>query len=202
MKAVLLIFFSLVVSALYGQGIETKKRIDFIQGGVFIHSVSLPFKASNQLVGLNRLPGLRIGAGINIWKQRKRLCTKYLVSFSAYHQKELHYGYELSNSLLAQYRLFSKIYLEGGLGLGYLHTFEDAALYKTENGQYQQHRDWGRAQCTVNVFMGFLVPVSDRLGLFTNYNSVLQQPFARKAGVLFISHTRIALGARVNLHRL
>lgn len=172
---------------------------DFAEVSLFSHSVSLPLSASNQLIGLNRSPGISIGLAKSIWKKREKLTTNYFLSFSAYHQKKLHYGLELSNTLLAQYRLFSKINIDGGVGVGYLHTFEDAAVYKQTNGQYEQVSDWGRPQGLAHALIGTSVGLSNKINLVAHYKFLLQLPFARKGGVFFIPHSRFSIGVRINL---
>ncbi len=194
----ILAFF--ISSDLYGQNEgSVLKKIDFVQLGIFSHSISLPFEASNHIIGLNRSPGITIGAATGIWKEGRKFSTKYYASLSFYHQRELHYGIELNNSILAQYRLFSKLNLEGSLGIAYLHTFEDAPIYKEKDGAYIQVRDWGRAQITTNALIGISVPLSDKINAVANYKFLLQLPFARKGGVLFIPHSRFLLGVRLSI---
>lgn len=196
----LFILAFLMTSDLYGQNEGSiLKKIDYVELGLFSHSISLPFQASNHIIGLNRSPGVSLGAGTGIWKERKKFNTKYYASLSFYHQQELHYGIELNNSILAQYRLFSKLTLEGSLGIAYLHTFEDAPIYKEKDGAYIQVRDWGRAQLSTNASIGISVPLSEKISALANYKFLLQLPFARKGGVLFIPHSRFLLGLRVSI---
>ena len=131
MKVIPFIVATLFANSLFGQETNTplNHRIEFVQAGLFIHSISLPLNASNHFIGLNRLPGISAGIGLNIGKDQKKLDAKYLAAFSAYHQQNLHNGFELNNILLVQYRLLPGFYLEGGPGIGYLHTFEDAPVY-------------------------------------------------------------------------
>ena len=136
----------------------------------------------------------------DIWKKREKFNTKYFLSFAAYHQKELHYGFELSNSLLAQYRIFSKAFLEGGIGIGYLHTIEDAPVYKIKDGKYVQVRDWGRPQITVNSSIGAGFNLTEGISIVTKYKFLLQLPFARKAGIFIIPHARFSLRAILNIN--
>lgn len=176
------------------------KKLDFVELSFFSHSISYPLKASNHIIGINRAPGVSLGVAKSVWKEKKRLKTKYYLSLSFYHQKELHYGIELSNSILVQYTIFSKVNLEGALGLGYLHTFEDAPIYEQKNGIYSQISDWGRSQFTVSSFIGTSVQISQKIALITNYKFLLQLPFARKAEITFIPHSRVSLGLRMNIN--
>ncbi|MDN5214780.1 hypothetical protein QQ020_22060 [Fulvivirgaceae bacterium BMA12] len=202
MKVILFIATSIFTCSLYAQKANhpLSQRIESAQVGLFVHSISLPFSASNHFVGLNRLPGISAGVGLDIGKNQKKLDAKYSVAFSAYHQKNLHNGFELNNILLLQYELFPGFHLEGGPGLGYLHTFEDAPVYRLEGGEYQQVRSWGRAQVTASMLLGIFVPVSQRIGIVTNYQFLFQWPFATKAGVFFIPQSRINLGTRININ--
>ncbi|MEO1253666.1 MAG: hypothetical protein AAFY41_02095 [Bacteroidota bacterium] len=178
---------------------KSNQIIDFLEMGLFSHSISLPLEASNGVIGLNRVPGITLGAAKQVWRKRTKLNAYYVISFSAYHQEELHYGLTLSNALQAQYRIFQKVNLEGGLGLGYLHTFEDAPIYQYKEGTYQQVRDWGRPQLTTHALIGISLPVSDKVSVTTHYKFMLQLPFASKGGILFIPHSRFGLGARLKI---
>ncbi len=182
-----------------GQEERWSDRLEFVEGSVFSHSVSLPLRASNQLIGLNRLPGAQIGVGVQLLRPRARLAGHYTLSLAGYHQPDLHYGFELEHAVRFQYRPLPWLALEGGGGLAYLRTFEDAPVYKLENGQYKQVRDWGRSQLNASLHAGLAVPISHRWSVFTHYKVITQAPFSRKAGVLFIVHNRMALGLRLNL---
>ncbi len=202
MKVILFIAITVFTCSLYAQKANRtlRQKIEFAQAGLFIHSISLPVSASNHFVGLNRLPGISAGIGLDIGRNQKKLDAKYLTTFSAYHQKNLHNGFELNNILLIQYELFPRFYLEGGPGLGYLHTFEDAPVYRLKGGEYRQVRSWGRAQITSSMLLRIFVPVTKRMGIVTNYQFLFQWPFATKAGVFFIPHSRINLGTRININ--
>lgn len=175
---------------------EKPPKIGFMEAGLFVHSISLPLQASNGLLAFNRIPGFQVGIGKGIWRQRGRLQTQLLLKLAAYHQPKLHYGYELSSALLGQYRIGQHWQGEGDISIGYLHTFEDAPLYSINT--LEQIRDWGRAQGVVSSSLGISRMLNKRLSFFTHYRFTFQLPFARRAGVFFIPHSRIAMGIRFN----
>lgn len=199
MKLLLLPFALLLLSTLQASSHDSTKHYShYLNVSFFSHSVSLPFTASNQIISSNRLPGIRFEAGKYFGEGSKRLRTGYAVAAAAYHQKELHYGYELGNLLHAAYSLHKRFSLKGALGLAYLHTFEDAALYKVDESSYSQTRDWGRSQFNALVSLGCQTQISTRCAVTAHYSQILQMPFARKSGVFFIPHSRASLGLSYN----
>lgn len=166
----------------------------FLGGSFFSHSVSLPFTASNGLLAADRLPGISLEAGLNKQTRFQRLQINYMASFSAYHQKELHYGYEMAPTAGITYQLLGPVRLYASTGISYLHTFDDAPKYQQKDGNYTQKRDWGRPQTTAQLTAGLQCKLSNQVRAVTKYTQVLQLPFAAKAGVAVVLHTRISLG--------
>ena len=122
----------------------------------------------------------------------------YKMAFSAYHQKELHYGYELAGLLGGFYRATRTLAFHTDVGLGYLHTFEDAPKYVLKD-EPTQRRDWGRSQGTAKLGIGLRYRVANYIELITVYRQVLQLPFAAKSGILVVPHTRIHFGFRYSI---
>lgn len=176
--------------------IDLKRPPKSFEIGAFSHSVSLPFKASNTLLSFQRPPGLRLGVGRAFGKTPKRLGLGYKAAFSAYHQKELHYGYELAGQLEGYFLLNHTLSFYTDVGLGYLHVFDDRPKYAAKTGQLAQRRDWGRPQATAQLGVGMRCRVANHLSLTASYHQILQLPFAPRAGVFMIPHTRIHFGLR------
>jgi hypothetical protein len=194
--------FLLGISPTYAQpSLKISESNEYLEVGFFIHSVSLPFKASNHLIGFNRFPGITIGFSKHYKEPKGKLDKYFYHSISYYHQKELHKGLELSSVYTLDHKLRRQFGANGGMGLGYLHTFEDAPIYKLKDGKYKQVRDWGRPQFTPSVKFGLTYLISSSYQLAVNYQFALQLPFAKKAGVLFIPHNRIYLSVRKIIHK-
>lgn len=174
------------------------KHFDYIEASIFFHSISFPLKSSNNLIAFNRLPGISFSVGKRINKEEKRIVLYYQVSFLAYHQKDLHYGYELKNNVITNINVIPKVYLTSGLGLSYLHTFEDAPLYSLDNGGYKKIVDLGRAQVMFSGFLGVGVKIFKNIDVITSYQLALQMPFAKKVGLFFMPHNRVFIGIKVN----
>jgi len=199
MKLLFICIVLLLLSAFQGFSADsTRSHSHYLSASLFSHSVSLPFSASNRLVALNRLPGMRIEAGKYLGKGLKRLRNGYTASIAAYHQKELHYGYELGGSLLSSYSLHKRLTIVGTMGLAYLHTFEDATLYKQDGTSRVAARDWGRPQFNGQISLGCQTRINHRYAIRASYFQILQMPFARKSGVFFIPHSRVSLGLCYN----
>lgn len=178
---------------------STTLRNYFLDVSVFSHSLSLPLTASNKLLSFRRLPGMRVSFGRPINKTPRKLGGSYKGAFSAYHQKELHYGYELAGLLEGFYQATRTLAFHADLGLGYLHTFEDASQYHEKNSVLTQKADWGRPQGTAQLGLGLRYRITNYFELTADYGQVLQGPFARKAGVFMVPHTRIYLGLRYSI---
>ncbi|MEM9363177.1 MAG: hypothetical protein AAGA43_11105 [Bacteroidota bacterium] len=194
MKRILVIIF-LISLGIKSQTTQ-KGSLEFVEVGSFIHSISLPFKASNGFIALNRSPGIRISTSFPINENTFSLAYRLALSF--YHQKGLHYGLHLNNQIALCYGKLSFLTPEIQLGLGYLHIFQDAPLYKFENGGYKRKKDWGRSQLTGSLALGFKIRISEkaRLDLTLAHQIVLQFPFAPKADVFGILHNNTYIGLR------
>lgn len=186
----------LMVSIGVKSQVHNNNKVEFVEAGIFIHSISLPFKASNGFLKLNRWPGFKIGTSIPI--NHNNLGLSYRPSLSFYHQKKLHYGFHFNNQFALSYPKDKTISTELLGGIGYLHTFEDAPLYKIEQGIASKKKDWGRSQFTISLGIGFGVNILKNSGLkaFVQQEIILQLPFASKAGVSTIMHNRIHLSVR------
>ncbi|MEM1136451.1 MAG: hypothetical protein AAGI07_11480 [Bacteroidota bacterium] len=195
MKSVLLLLLLFISVRARSQSVW-EERIEFIEAGLFIHSISIPFKASNGFLKLNRLPGLRVGASIPI--NDNKLGLAYRPSLSFYHQKKLHYGWHFNNQFALSYLKHKQFSPEALAGIGYLHTFEDAALYKIDKGKVNQKRDWGRAQFTISLGLGigWRFSKTSQWAAFAQHEVLLQWPFATKGEVAFIVHNRTHIGLR------
>lgn len=190
------VFLLLFITVTVKSQIGLKNKFEFLEVGLFIHSVSLPFKASNGFAKLNRWPGIRLGTSIPL--NDASVGLSYRPSLSFYHQKKLHYGLHFNNQFAFVYPQGKKITPEILGGIGYLHTYEDAPLFKVEQGKVAQKRDWGRSQFTVSLGIGFGVNISKKTGLmtFVQQEILLQFPFAPKGGITTIIHNRTHLSIR------
>ncbi len=161
--------------------------------GFFIHSISIPPKASNRLVGINRFPGFRVAMG---FPTKNSNVYRYL-SAAFYHQQDLHFGYQLEGQYSFSQKIGNSVELQALSGIGYLHTFEDAPQYKIKSNVYREKRDWGRSQFTVSLGIGagYLIP-NTRYQVNLQYQFLLQFPFAAKGNVFFVPHNRIHLTMR------
>lgn len=171
-------------------------RIEFVEFGAFIHSISLPFKSSNGFLKLNRWPGFRLSSSFTL--KKGQAASSYRPSLSFYHQSNLHYGLHFNQQFALSSPRGKALAAELLLGPGYLHTFEDAPLYHTKKGKVARKRDWGRAQFTVSLAfgLGFRWNRAPNLMTFIQQELLLQFPFAPKGGVNFIIHNRTHLSLR------
>jgi len=185
----------IVTHATFAQS-SRERQFEFIELGIFVHSISMPFKASNRFIAFNRLPGVKVGTSIPL--NERNIGFDYRPSLSFYHQKDLHFGWHFNNQIAMVYLTDKRVGAELLSGLGYLRTFEDAPIYRTKNGKPEQKRDWGRSQFTISLGLGMFWKMSKTANntIFFQHNFLLQLPFARKGGVLFIMQNRSHIGFR------
>ena len=176
------------------------QRTQYIETGLFLHSFGVPFLGTDFL-NFQRMPGLSLGAS---WPLRtgQRWQTDYRMRLSGYLAEGLHNGIHLENQLVRSFGLSQGFRIEGQAGLGYLHTFEDAATYRLGGG-YHPKRDWGRPQITLSIGIGF----SFRMGRESPYwivaeqQFLIQMPFAAQSGVPLLMHNRHYLGIRREINQ-
>lgn len=177
------------------------RRIGTVEAGVFIHSFGMPF-VGNDFFKIDHLPGFSAGASLPLnttgnWR------TDYRLRLSGYMAEGLHNGLHVSNQVVESFRPAQGFRLEGLAGLGYLHTFEDATVYKFDGGSYKPKRDWGRPQLTLSIGLGFSI----RLGrnspywFFAEQQFIIQFPFASRSGVPQLTHNRNYFGMRREINR-
>lgn len=189
------ILLLIVTHANFAQS-SKERQLEFIELGVFVHSISMPFKASNNFIGFNRWPGVKIGTSLPL--RDNNIGIDYRPSLSFYHQKDLHFGWHFNHQIAMVYPSGKRVGAELLSGLGYLLTFEDAPIYRTKNGKYEQKRDWGRSQLTISLGLGMYWKMGKESNntVFIQHEFLLQLPFARKGGVLFIMQNRSHIGLR------
>lgn len=198
MKLLILALGLLVSGQLYAQSLLQKAQ--YIEAGVFIHSFGVPF-LGDQFFRLDQLPGLSIGTSIPL-RTHDRWQKSYRMRLSGYMADGLHSGLHLDNQLVESYRLSDHLKLEGLVGLGYLHSFEDAGLYEFTGGGYRAKRDWGRPQITLSIGFGFSFRFNRNspYWLFAEQQFMIQLPFAAKSGVPLLMHNRSYFGLRRDIN--
>ena len=199
MKLLMIVAFLFIAGKVFGQ--ELFQRVETVEAGIFIHSFGMPF-VGDDFLRFDHLPGFSAAANLPLTNKGKWQ-TDYRLRFSGYIAKGLHKGLHLSNQIVESYQPTQGFRLEGIGGLGYLHTFEDAALFKQHDGAYKPKRDWGRPQFTLSVGLGFSI----RLGrnspywFFAEQQLMIQLPFAAKSGVSVLTHNRSYFGLRREINR-
>ncbi len=180
---------------------EFFRRMQTVEAGIFIHSFGLPF-IGDDFFKFSDLPGLSAGATIPI-NTKGNWHTDYRIRLSGYMAQRLHNGLQLSSEIVKSFQPTPGFRLEGQAGLGYLHTFEDAALFGFHKGSYKRKRDWGQSQITISVGLGF----SFRFGhnspywFFAEQQFIIQLPFASRSGVPVLMHNRHHLGLRREINQ-
>ena len=199
MKTMIIITGLFLSGQMYAQSLW--QRAQYAEVGLFMHSFGVPF-IGGDFLSFNQLPGVSLGASIPL-KTRGRWQTDYRFRLSGYMAEGLHQGIHLDNQLVESYSIGDGFRVEGQAGLGYLHSFEDAALFVPGPNGYKPKRDWGRPQITLSIGLGF----SFRMGkdspywFFAEQQFMIQLPFASKSGVPMLMHNRHYLGVRREINR-
>ena len=194
MKIIMMCLFLLYSGRLCAQ--QFWQRTEFIEVGGFVHSFGVPF-LGNDFFKFDHLPGLSLGTRIP-WKSQGRWQTDYRLRLSGYLAEGLHRGLHLENSVVRSYEAADWLKLEGEAGLGYLHTFEEAALYRMGTNGYTRQRDWGHPQITISIGLGFAFRFNrdSPYWVAARQQFLIQLPFASKSGVPLLMHNRTYLGLR------
>ncbi len=199
MKWLLLLVVLLHCSFLTAQGVL--ERLNTVDAGFFIHSVGTPF-VGEDFFTWDHTPGFFASTSLPIRVQEKWQ-TDYKLLLAVYHQKDLHYGFNLENQLVQSFKPTQGLTIEAPMGLGYLHTFEDAPIYSLGSSSYERKRDWGKSQFTFSLGLGFAARLGDSsaYSLFIQQQIVLQVPYAPRSGVPLLAHNRSYLGLRREINR-
>ncbi len=187
---VLIVFSSGVVAQ------RLSERLSYLEVGLFVHSVGTPF-IGEDFLDLDHPPGFFASTSFPI-RVRDKWQTDYKLLLAGYHQRDLHYGFQLDNQITQSFKPGKILTLEAPVGLGYLHTFDDAPTYSIDGSQYKPRRDWGKPQLTLSVGIGFVIQLgrSSPLSLFVQQQVVVVVPYAPKSGIPLFTHSRTYLGIR------
>lgn len=199
MKLLLIVTSLLVSGQVCAQ--DLLRRVQTVEVGVFIHSFGMPF-VDEDFFKFDHLPGFSAGATLPL-NSKGNWHTDYRLRLSGYMAEGLHNGLHLDNQIVESLQLGQGFRLEGHADLGYLHTFEDAALFEFRDGSYKPGRDWGRPQFTVSIGVGFSFRLSRNspYWFFVDQQFIIQLPFASRSGVSPLTHNRSYFGLRREINR-
>lgn len=139
-------------------------------------------------------PGLDIGWEVSIRKGNRwdQLLTTRL---GYYNQRIVHHGVQLYSEYSWRFHAAEGIALDGGAGLGYLHTFEQHDIFSLQSdGTYQRTGRAGKPHIMFSTMLGiYISPPEWPVQPFLQYRFRVMAPFV-KSYVPFLPATSLHLG--------
>lgn len=118
---------------------------------VFNESTAIPF---TNLFTNPIHPGIQIGTEFN-YKENPRTRLFQTANVSYFYHKHLNQGFAISSEIGYEYRLKIGFSFTSLLGLGYMHTFNNAEEFTFDNGSYVQKPDKGNARLFPSISIDF-----------------------------------------------
>lgn len=175
-----ILFYWLLLHSLHAQ--EEVKEIP-IQFSVFTHSIAMPFQEP-----IKRPLNGGFSVGFTPFSKTGKFISRSMdLNLSWYRHKELGQGLMLQSSLISEYVHKSGLRIGPKISFGYLHTFNEKALYQiNSDGTYERVRDRGRSSLALGA--------GARLGFDFGKNSKTPlRPFIQYEWVGQIPHSRFAI---------
>lgn len=118
-----------------------------------------------------------------------------------YHQRIVHSGVQLYAEYTFRFHIVEGLSVDGGPGLGYLHTFEQHDIFKLQSdGTYERTGRLGKPHAMASAMLGFnLAPADWPVRPFIQYRFRVMSPFVRSY-VPFLPSTSLHLGATFDLN--
>src|SRR5690625_2817159 len=140
-------------------------------------------------------PGIRIGTRFTyiIKKKSSLFQSAYLGYF--FHKNAQH-GLQLYTNFIYRYDFKFPLFMEAGIGAGYLHSFSDIDIFAFEDGVYHKKANTGRAQwmADFSIKAGYALTKNNLpFDVYLDYQFWLQSPFVNKY-VPILPHNSLHLG--------
>ncbi|MCF8237387.1 MAG: hypothetical protein K9I85_04470 [Saprospiraceae bacterium] len=186
MRRLLVIVFSLwILGAVEGQTTHT------FTASLFNNAVALPggsFSAPFH-------PGVDIGWVYTV-KDGDRWDQLLTTRLGYYNQRIVHHGIQLYSEYTWRFLIADGLSIDGGAGLGYLHTLEQHDLFTLKSdGAYERTGYAGKPHVMISAMLGLnLAPPEWAVKPFLQYRFRVMTPFV-KSYVPFFPATSLHLGA-------
>ena len=177
-KSILLLLFVLSFHAANAQEHQLPISISIFNNGTM-----MPGAGYLGVFSKNIHPGINLGTShlYGSGKHHELFQTFKLGYF--YHHFSQH-AVQLYSELGYRYFTNSGVFVQGLLGVGYLHSFADVQQFTLKNGEYRKKANWGRPQFMGSVALGLgynLNKISQLpLDVFLQYQFWVQAPFVNK----------------------
>lgn len=113
-----------------------------------------------------------------------------------YHQRIVHHGIQLYSEYTWRFHAAEGLSMDGGAGLGYLHTLEQHEIFTLQSdGTYRRTGRAGKPHAMISAMLGInLAPPEWAIKPFLQYRFRVMTPFV-KSYVPFFPATSLHLGA-------
>ncbi|MBK7342133.1 MAG: hypothetical protein IPJ06_02815 [Saprospiraceae bacterium] len=140
-------------------------------------------------------PGVDVGWMYPV-KVGKRWEQQLTTRLGYYNQRIVHHGLQLYSEYTWRYHIADGLSLDGGFGVGYLHTFEQHDLFTlSSNGTYERTGKGGKPHFMASAMLGLLLaPPEWAVKPFIQYRFRVMTPFV-KSYVPLLPSTSLHLGA-------
>ncbi|MCO6495644.1 MAG: hypothetical protein J5I91_08210 [Bacteroidetes bacterium] len=199
MKKLIIISF-LVLSSL-GKLQAAHEQSYPITFSIFNNGTMLPGSGYAGVFSKTIHPGFTIGTSYDyVIKEKSRLFQTF--KFGYFYHRFSQNAVQLYSELGYQHKIYSALYAQSLLGIGYLHSFADLQQFELEDGEYHQVGKFGRPQfmSTFSLLLGYDFSHSCHFPMefFLQYQFWLQMPFVNKY-VPILPNSALHLGARFSI---
>lgn len=166
-----------VCSDLFAQAIETRRSavkntpIDIALGNF---SVGLPF---SKVLIHKFYPIATLGTEF-YYRNKKHSQIYQAVKIGGYYTKYNTSALFVNTEIGYRYILGFGLFADANLGAGYSHLFRPNAIYKSNEGEYKQIRDWGKpslmADFSLSAGYDFSKKLNKPVSVFARYSNLIQ----------------------------
>ena len=187
---VTLFFFS---SRLKAQFNISDKQPIYVGVNIANHSVTIPFyKVFNGKIN----PGISIDAE-RVYSNRKKSQWLQRANVGTFFNSIDGTGIYLNANIAYRYKSRQGLFFDAGAGLGYLHKFHPANIYRLhESGEYKREKDAGKPFLTINIplSIGYNFKKIDRspASIYFRYEPFIQIP--NNKDIFFWPQALVGLG--------
>lgn len=197
-KKIILLFFAVLgtISLRAQEKNAESKTQDFpLEISVFNNGNFLPGGGKLGVWSSKIHPGMRLGTRYKYLQ--KGNSSLYQSAYLGYFfHKNAQHAVQIYTNLLYRYDFNFPLFLEAGLGVGYLHSFTAIDIFTFEEGAYQKKANTGRAQwmADFSIKAGYALTKNNLpLDIYLDYQFWLQSPFVNKY-VPILPHNSLHLG--------
>lgn len=143
-------------------------------------------------------PGIQIGTEFN-YKEKSYTRLFQTANLCYFYHNYLNQGFALYSEVGYEYRLKTGFSFTGLLGLGYMHTFNNAEEFTFNNGSYLKNTDKGNARIFPSFSLDFgyyfFKDKQNSPKVFIRYQSWVEYPYS-PPDIPVMTHINLHLGAK------